>query len=267
MLSRARRVLRKLRGGSRSSRDSEPALPTPATTPNSEPVEPPHPAIHMSDAKRLPSEYTIKPRSILGYIHLEILVANAKGAPDNHGLYMLLMREKDGNIFDPYCNYETDFFYDSYIYQVGFMQGPSGDWPYTAMLEAFQHICLVFTYDASSRASWDETVAACERLHSRCRDKVLPFLAVVIAAMDKGEGEPSVAHEEAEAFARQRNWRFIKVSPVTGRGLCDPICSLVELAHPARNQHILHEQGRPQRRERALAIAALFREDPGHDPV
>lgn len=70
-----------------------------------------------------------------------------------------------------------------------------------------QHVCLVFAYDASSRESWDEMVAACERMRSRCEDGVLPFLTTMIAVI--GEGEALVSHAEAKAFATQRDCRFV----------------------------------------------------------
>jgi hypothetical protein len=84
-------------------------------------------------------------------------------------------------------------------------------------------------------------VAACERLRSRCEDGVLPFLATVIAAM--GEGEAPVSHVEAEASATQRDCLFVKFSPATGRGICDAVGSLVELAHGARDQYAIDQEG------------------------
>jgi hypothetical protein len=120
-----------------------------------------------------------------------------------------------------------------------------------------QHVCLVFTYNASSRESWDEVVAACERMRNRCKDGVLPFLATMIAAMceGEGEGEAAVSHAEAEAFATQRDCRFVKLSPTTGR---DAVGSLVELAHGARDQYTMGQAGYTQRYKRAKAIQALF---------
>jgi hypothetical protein len=123
-----------------------------------------------------------------------------------------------------------------------------------------QHVCLVLTYDASSRESWDEMVAACERIRSRCEDGALPFLATMIAAMGEGEGEGEapVSPAEAEAFATQRSCLFIKVSPATGRGICDAVGSLVELAHGARDQYTMDQEGHAQRYKRAEAFVALF---------
>jgi hypothetical protein len=102
----------------------------------------------------------------------------------------------------------------------------------TAWLDLIQHICLVLTYDASSRGSCDEVVATCERMHSRCDDGGLP-LPTMIAAM----GEGSVSHEEARALASQWGCLFVTLSPVTGRGVCDAIGSLVVIAHGARDQY------------------------------
>jgi hypothetical protein len=121
-----------------------------------------------------------------------------------------------------------------------------------------QHVCHVFTYDASSRESWDEMVAACERTRSRCEDGVLPFLATMIAAMGEGEGGAPGSQAEAEAFATQRGCFFVKVSPSTGRGICDAVGSLVELAHGARDQYTMDQEGYTQRYKRAEAFQALF---------
>jgi hypothetical protein len=127
-----------------------------------------------------------------------------------------------------------------------------------------QHVCLVFTYDTSSRESWDETVAACQGMRSRCEKAgVRPFLATMIAAMREGEGqaqgEEAVSHAEAEAFAAtQRDCRFVGFSPATGRGICDAVGSLVERAHGARDQYAMDQGGYAQRYKRAQAFQALF---------
>jgi hypothetical protein len=123
-----------------------------------------------------------------------------------------------------------------------------------------QHVCLVFTYDASSSESWDEIVAACERMRSRCEDGTLPFHATMIAAMGEGEGEgeAAVSHAEAEAFATQRDCRFVKFSPTTRRGTCDAVGSLVKLAHGARDQYAIDQAGYTQRYKRAKAFQPLF---------
>lgn len=121
-----------------------------------------------------------------------------------------------------------------------------------------QHVCLVFTYDALSRESWDEMVATYERMCSRCEDGVLPFLATMIAAIGEGEGESPVSCAEVERFATQRGCLFIKVSPITGHGICNAVCSLVELAHGARDQHTMDQEGYTQRYKRAGALVALF---------
>lgn len=84
-------------------------------------------------------------------------------------------------------------------------------------------------------------VAACGRMRSRCEDGVPPFLAIMIAAM--GEGEAPVLHAEAEAFATQRDYRFVKFSPATGRGICNTVSSLVELVHGARDKYSIDQEG------------------------
>lgn len=45
-----------------------------------------------------------------------------------------------------------------------------------AILFVSQHICLIFTYDTSSGASWDEMVTAYGEMRICCKDSTLPFL-------------------------------------------------------------------------------------------
>ncbi|KAI3130374.1 hypothetical protein CBS147325_9377 [Penicillium roqueforti] len=66
----------------------------------------------------------------------------------------------------------------------------------------------------------------------------------MIAAM--GEGEAPVLHAEAEAFATQRDYRFVKFSPATGRGICNTVSSLVELVHGARDKYSIDQEGYTQ---------------------
>jgi hypothetical protein len=93
----------------------------------------------------------------------------------------------------------------------------------------------------------------------------------MIAAMDEGEGEgegePAVSHAEAEAFATQRDCLFAKFSPTTGRGICDAVGSLVELAHGARDQYPMDQEGHTKRLNRVEALQALFplKGFPAHD--
>ncbi|KAF7157805.1 hypothetical protein CNMCM6106_003934 [Aspergillus hiratsukae] len=255
MLSRARIMFRKLRGsGSRSSRGSEPVPSAAAMIAESETVDPSPRAIHISDVRRSPTKLPCK----RGKQSMSIIVMNAEGAADYLHLYRLLQREKDyGCEFDPTDEFDTDYFCDGYVYNVCF-EPPSGLASRSAYLCLFQHICLIFTYDASSRESWDEMVTAYERARSRCEDGVLPFLATMIAAMGEGEGEAPVSHAEAEAFATQRDCLFVKVSPTTGRGICDAVGSLVELAHGARDQYTTDQKGHTQRYKRAEALGTLF---------
>ncbi|GIJ86660.1 hypothetical protein Asppvi_005552 [Aspergillus pseudoviridinutans] len=257
MLSHARIIFRKLRGiGSRGSRGSEPAPSVPATTAESETVNPSPRAIHISDVERSPTKLPRKPWSDAQ--SMTIIVVNAKGAADCSKFYHLLQRETGWGFLDPTDDGNTDYLCDGYTYNVCFSPPPSDSRPMSALLCLFQHIGLIFTYDASSRESWDEMVTAYERMRSRCKDRALPFLATMIAAMDEGEGEAAVSHAEAEAFATQRNCRFVKFSPRTGRGTCDAVGSLVELAHGARDQYTKGQAGDAQRYKRANAIEALF---------
>ncbi|KAJ5964238.1 uncharacterized protein N7479_004114 [Penicillium vulpinum] len=250
MLSQARIMFRKLRGsGSRSSRSSEPAPSAPATTAESEIVDPFPRAIHISDVKWPPTKLPSDSKS------MSIVVANAKGAADYLLLYRLLQREKGYYEFDPMGGLDADYLCDGHVYNVWFSP-PSvlgGGLAYSSLM---QHICLIFTYDASSRESWDEMVAAYERIRSRCEDGVFPFIATMIAAMS--EGEALVSHIEAEAFATQRDCLFVKFSPATGRGICDAVGSLVELANGARDQYTMDQEDCTQRYKRAGALQALF---------
>ncbi|KAE8372225.1 hypothetical protein BDV26DRAFT_302118 [Aspergillus bertholletiae] len=229
----------------------------PATTTESEPVDPPPRAIHMSDVRQSPTELLYKASS--DHQSIYIIVANAKGTVDYSDLYSLLHREKHCWDGDPTHAFDTDYLCNGYPYTVYFKPpGSSG-----ALLTLRQHLCLVFTYDASSRESWDETVAACQGLRSRCEEAgVRPFLATMIAAMGEGEDqgeEAAVSHAEAEAFAAtQPDCCFVRFSPVTGRGICDAVGSLVERAHGARDQYTMDERGYTQRYKRAQVVEALF---------
>jgi hypothetical protein len=100
------------------------------------------------------------------------------------------------------------------------------------------YFSLFLNYDASSTKSWDETVASCEDISSRCEDGVIP-LPTIVAAM----GEGCVSHEEAEKFARQRSCRFSQYSPVAGHGLCNAFASIVEHAHGTRMQYATDPDG------------------------
>ncbi|EAW17779.1 uncharacterized protein NFIA_077120 [Aspergillus fischeri NRRL 181] len=249
MLSHARIMFRKLRGsGSRSSRGSEPAPSAPATTAESETVDPSPRAIHISDLRRPHSPTKLPSDSQF----MSIIVVNAKGAADSLHLY----RREALRRVRPTDDFTTDYFCDGYLYNICFI--PSSNLGQcSAYLCLMKHFCLIFTYDASSRESWNEMVTACERMRSRCEeDRILPFLATMIAAM--GEGEATVSHAEAKAFATQRDCLFVKVSPATGRGICDAVSSLVELAHGARDQYAMDQEGYTQRYKRAEALQALF---------
>ncbi|RDW64515.1 uncharacterized protein DSM5745_09926 [Aspergillus mulundensis] len=258
VLSHAKIMFRKLRGNAGGSRSSEPAPSAPATTAESEPVDPPR-AIHISDVKRSPTKIPRKPG--IEPQCITVMIANAKGAADCWHLWNLFSRETGcGWEFDPTLEDSgTDYLCDGFVYAVRFQPPPTGPYAITAILELMQHVFLVFSYDASSRESWDEMVTAYEKVRSRC-DGVLPFLKTMIAAMGEGEGEGecAVSHAEAEAFATQNDCLFAKFSPGAGRGICDAVGSLVELAHGARGQFTMDKEGLPQREKRARAMQTLF---------
>ncbi|KAL3488022.1 hypothetical protein BJX62DRAFT_240502 [Aspergillus germanicus] len=288
-----RNLRNKASSRTRQASDSEPTVPSSASAsaPAREAAEndesntvnapasssaPPR-AMHISEVKRSPHLVSIKRMANSETQSIAVMVAHAKGAADYLGLYNLLQREtKYGSEFDPTGDSETDYVCDGHMYNVRFTHAPdaTGLWAANlAMLTMMQHVCLVWTYDASSssgaRESWEELVAVCEGLRGRSEDGVLtpfPFGAVVIVAMgeesdghDEGEGEaPAVSAAEAEAFATQRGCLFVKVSPRTGRGMCDAICSLVERAHGVRGEYRMDKDGEPKRYKRAQVLKALF---------
>ncbi|KAL4816731.1 hypothetical protein BDW67DRAFT_175341 [Aspergillus spinulosporus] len=267
------KIFRKLRGkASRSRHGSEPAPLAPATLAESESVNPfpPPRAQHISEVKRLPALLSSIHKTGSGMQSITVMVASAKGAADYLRLYRLLQRETNyGSEFDPTDDFDTDYLCDGYIYNVRFIsaQGPNGSWATCpALLTIMQHVCLVLTYDALSRESWDELVAVCEGLRSRSETGVLspyPFLGTMIVAMGEGEGEGeegpmSVSQEEAEAFATQQNCLFVRVSSRSGRGICDAVGSLVERAYSARGQYSTDQEGELQRYRRAQVLAALL---------
>ncbi|KAG2009188.1 hypothetical protein GB937_007965, partial [Aspergillus fischeri] len=255
ILSHAMNIFRKLRGkASRSSRGKEPAPSAPATIAESKSVNPSPPpgAMHISEVKRSPTLRSSirKPGSETQFI--TIMVANAKGAADYLRLYRLLQRETDyGSEFDLTGDYETDYLYDGYIYNVRFVSVPDPTGPWAANLAVHHHAACLSCFDG---------------MRSRSEDGVLspyPFLATVIVAMGEGEGEGeegpmSVSQGEAEAFATQRKCLFVEVSRRTGRGVCDAVGSLVERAHGARGQYPMDQEGEPQRYKRAQVLKALF---------
>ncbi|KAK4038546.1 hypothetical protein C8A01DRAFT_37526 [Parachaetomium inaequale] len=254
MLPRVGSMFRRRRRGG-----SKPGPSPPLTTGETDNPSPPR-AIHTSDPR--PSSFKLRP---VDSQSIFVSVVNAKGGTNYQRLYWLLGREKEqGYEFDGYDEYDTRYLCDGYDYEVNF-HPPSASYG-TAYLCFMQHVCLVFTYDASSRESWDETVAAYERMRSQCEDGVLPFVGTMIAAM----GEGPVSYEEAEAFANQRGSLFVKFSPVTGQGLGNAVGSLVEQAHAVRDQQTAdtdglrsEEPGSTASRKllkRAEAIQALFAE-------
>ncbi|KAL3443671.1 hypothetical protein BJX65DRAFT_298159 [Aspergillus insuetus] len=262
MRSHARAIFRKLRGN--GSRGSEPAPSAPATTAEGGLVRLSPRAIHVSDLKRSPTDLKRPHRPGFDEQFITTVVVNARGAADYSKFYNLLLREKRYGEYDPTGNFETDYHCDGYIYNVSFI--PAGALAASVIYPCYmQHVCLVLTYDASSRESWDETAAVCERMRGRCNDGVLPFFATMTAAavgegigIGEGAGEPPGAPRvETEAFATQRGFLFVEFSPTTGRGICDAVGSLVELAHSVRDQYTMKKEGEAQRFKRAQEIKTV----------
>ncbi|KAL3450430.1 hypothetical protein BJX65DRAFT_270783 [Aspergillus insuetus] len=250
MLSRARTIFRKLRG---RGREPAPSAPPAQTGP---PGSPPR-AMHRSDVRRSPTAIPRRPSP--NQTSISIIVAKAQGVPDSVDLYKLLLREKDCYEDDPTDDLVTDFLCDGWVYDVDFMSPPTDAARFSAYFCLPQHFGLVFTYKASSRESWDETVAAVEGMRRRCTEnKVFPFLGTVIIAMGEESEEPAVSHAEAAAFGAQQDALFIKVSPRTGRGICDGVAWLVERANGARDQYADNKEGKDQRYKRAQAFQVLF---------
>lgn len=95
MLSRAGLMFRKLRG--RGSHGNEPAPSSAlATTTESEPVDPPPHAIHMSEVSRSPTKLPRKPGSDQQF--MTIIVANAKGAAGYSDLYRVRTHPAQCNV-------------------------------------------------------------------------------------------------------------------------------------------------------------------------
>jgi hypothetical protein len=206
-----------------------------------------------------------------------MMVLNAKGAADHTFLYgvrsihVLCPGDCPNQVSElihhrPLATRCRERVCNGYDYDVHFL--PPRASAYIALLELMHHLCLVLTYDASSRESWDEVVATCKRMHICCDDGVLP-LPAMIAAMGKGP----VSHEEAGSLASQWGCLFVKLSPVTGPGVSDAIGLLVKIADSARDQCPTHQDNfrsdleDPQRvayekrnRKRSEAIQGLFAE-------
>ncbi|KAL3487268.1 hypothetical protein BJX62DRAFT_241197 [Aspergillus germanicus] len=181
------------------------------------------------------------------------------------GLSLATPEREDGE-YDSTGDFETDCHCDGYIYNVRFIPAgaPAASVTYSCYM---QHVCLVLTYDASSWESWDQIVAVCERMRGRCKDGVLPYFATMIAAaVDEGIGEegigvgesPGLSRVEATAFAAQRGFYFVEFSLITGRGICDTVGSLVELANGVRDQYTMKKDGEAQRYKRAQEIMTVF---------
>jgi hypothetical protein len=61
-----------------------------------------------------------------------------------------------------------------------------------------------------------------------------------------------------EVFATQRGFLFVEFSPTTGRGICDAVGSLVELANGVRDQYTMKKEGEAERYKRAQEIKTVF---------
>lgn len=92
----------------------------------------------------------------------------------------------------------------------------------------WHHVNLIFTYDAASRASWDEAAASYDDIRGRCGNGSVPFTTLLLAM-----GLPDPPIPEAAALASQRACLAAECSPTTGRGICNAFASLVEHAHAA----------------------------------
>ncbi len=92
----------------------------------------------------------------------------------------------------------------------------------------WHHVNLVFTYDAASRPSWDETAAHYDDIRGRCETGSVPFTTLLLAT-----GPPDAPIPEAAAVARDRGCIAAKYSPIDGRGVCAALASLVEHTHAA----------------------------------
>jgi hypothetical protein len=105
---------------------------------------------------------------------------------------------------------------------------------YTSVGSQWHHVNLVFTYDAASRQSWDETAANNDDIRGRCENGSVPFTTLLLAM-----GLPDAPIPEAAAFARERGCLAAEYSPIDGRGVCTALASLVEHAHAAGTKSTL----------------------------
>ncbi|KAK4096835.1 carbohydrate-binding module family 24 protein [Parathielavia hyrcaniae] len=126
------------------------------------------------------------------------------------------------------------FICDGYLYEVEFVEAEHFT-TYSARWTSGGHqsVTLIFTYDASSRQSWDEVAARYTEIRWRCENMGVRFPTMILA-MDDGFQEP-IFREDAKAFASRWACLFTEYSPTTGRGLCDAFTSLVEQMHNARD--------------------------------
>ncbi|GFF27609.1 conserved hypothetical protein [Aspergillus udagawae] len=217
MLSQARIIFRKLRGSSsRGSRGSRGSEPASSAPAMTAESETVNPSPRAIHISDVRQSPTkLSFKPSSNSQSMFIIVANAKGTADSSLLYR-----------------------------------PSSPLPHAACLPRLHVQCFIEGIVGRSSCRLREDAQPLQ-------DGVLPFLATMIAAMCEGEGESeaAVSHAEAEAFATQRDCRFVKFSPTTGR---DAVGSLVELAHRARDQYTMDQAGYTQRYKRAKAIQALF---------
>ncbi|KAL2126619.1 hypothetical protein VTI74DRAFT_526 [Chaetomium olivicolor] len=163
--------------------------------------------------------------------HILVVVINAQGSKSVSGLYDSLRQETGLYLFDPsLAEDDINFVYQGQVYCADLFPADSMR-PCGALFELLvnraDHLNLIFTYDASSKASWDEIVASYEAVRRGCENNAIPFTTMLLAM---GEGLVS----RGEAFASQRGCRFAQYSPTNGRGLCGALASLVEDAYDAQ---------------------------------
>ncbi|KAK4133836.1 hypothetical protein BT67DRAFT_381637 [Trichocladium antarcticum] len=183
------------------------------------------------------------PRPVIRHCdEIVVVVINAQGATDNRGLVELLQKETGEDIaraFNPTTDdWEPEYVCGESFYTLHLFSTSNGSRFHDAVMLLMHSCVLFFSYDASSTESWDELVASCEDISSRCEDRVIPFRTIVVAM-----GEGCVSPEEAERFARQRSYRFFQYSPVTGQGLCRAFASFTEHAQGIRRRYATDPDG------------------------
>ena len=142
----------------------------------------------------------------------------------------LLERETKWNFLDALLGREEDvarFFCDGCVYEMSVVSAEILKSFGTQHIRDKHHVNLVFTYDSSSRQSWDEMAASYEEIRGRCEKVGVQFTTMMLAM---GEGQ------EGKTFASQRACLSAEYSPITGHGICSAFASLVEHTHGAQTR-------------------------------